>query len=158
MRRTTVALVSMSENSCMAELERRLPCVWRGPTRIGRCRWVFNPDQLRPNAFLLPKPKIYMLPTCRATTRMTGIESSRLLGLTLLAGDSSLMEVSKRQVDVRSLCGPVTCDPRRRATPCRNDTAPTGEWVRIQYDSKHAARVALGCRSCWKEHCLGQHV
>ena len=37
----------------------------------------FRPEHLRPEALRLPKPKkkLDMLPTCRTTTRMTGIES-----------------------------------------------------------------------------------
>ena len=125
-------------------------------------------EQLRPDAFRLPKPKngFPMLPTCRITARVTGTESPRLE--TLHGG------FFKRQVDgtdsarltilTRILCGPIVCNPRSPASfgakSCSNNTAeltgfaealrwimffiPRGERVRILYDSKRAARVALG--------------
>ena len=129
-------------------------------------------DQLRPSTLWLSKPKkrFSTLPSCRTTTRM-GIWS---LGCRLFAGgfehqpDGSEMAgwgttaVSPDNC-VRILCGPVTCDPGHPAflgASCSNNTAELsgfavtlrrtvsfircGERVRILYDSKHAARVALG--------------
>ena len=98
----------------------------------------FDPEQLRPKAFPLPKPKrkFAMLPPRRVTTRMTGIESPWLATFT----DGGL----KRKIDgiemtlwgvavvslekfVRVMCGPVVCDPRvpafLGATSCSNNTA-----------------------------------
>ena len=134
----------------------------------------FSADQFQPTGFRLPKPKkrFSMLPTCRTTARMKGIDSPRWR----LFSDVSF----QRQTDgselagwriagvsadnfVRILCGPVTCDPGHPAflgaTSRSNNTAevtsfaealrwidsfiPCDERVRMLYDSKHAARVAL---------------
>ena len=98
----------------------------------------FSADQFQPTGFRLPKPKnrFSMLPTCRTTARMKGIDSPRWR----LFSDVSF----QRQTDgselagwriaavsadnfVRILCGPVTCEPGHPAflgaTSRSNNTA-----------------------------------
>ena len=124
-----------------------------------------------------------MLPTCRTTTKMTGIESPDWRLFT----DGGL----KRQIDgtemagwriavvspenfVRILCGPVLCDPRLPAFQGPRPAAttqpnslflseafrwahfsiPRGERVRILFDSKHAARVTLGVADVTSSCCV----
>ena len=95
----------------------------------------FNLEQLKHEAFRLPKTKkqFSMLPTCRISIRMTGIESPswRLFidgGFKRQAGgtDAAGWGTAAASPDnfVRILCGPVMCDPRRLAflgaTSCSN--------------------------------------
>ena len=83
----------------------------------------FNLDQLRPEAFRLPQPKkkFTMLPTCRTTTRMTGIQSpswrlfsdegfKRQVNFTEMSG-WGIAAVSLDNF-VRILCGPVQVLPK----------------------------------------------
>ena len=137
-------------------------------------------DQLQPTTLWLSKPKkrFSMLPTCR-TTRM-GLESP---GCRLFAGDFKRQPDGSEagwgttavSADncVRILCGPVTCDPGHLAilgASCSNNTTELSgfavtlrrtdsfircvERVRILYDSKHAARVALGVLHARKNNAL----
>ena len=99
----------------------------------------FDPEQLRPEAFPLPKPKrkFTTLPPRRITSRVTGIESP---GWRLFFTDGGF----KRKIDgmemtrwgvavvspekiVRVMCGPVVCAPRvpafLGAASCLNNTA-----------------------------------
>ena len=98
---------------------------------------VSLPEQLTPDAFRLPKPrKITMSPTCRITTRLTGIESlvwrlstecgfKRNMDGTEMAGWGVAIVSPEKFVGV--ICGPVVCDPRvlafLGATSCSNNTA-----------------------------------
>ena len=124
-----------------------------------------------------PSQKFYsMLPTCRTTTRMSGIESPCWRPFTDGGFDRQVddLDVARWGIAVvlpdnfvQTFRGPVTCDPRHLAfwgsTSCSNNTAEFtgfdealrcinffilhGEQVRILFDSKHAARVALGEKS-----------
>ena len=82
------------------------------------------------------RSKKNMLPTCRITPRLTGIQSpgwrlftdgglKRNIDCTEMAGWEVVI-VSPEHV-VRVICGPVACDPRLPAfpgaTPCSNNTA-----------------------------------
>ena len=115
----------------------------------------------------------YYLPSCRITTRLTGVESPgwRLFtdggfehdidGADMAGWGVAIVSPEKF---VRIICGPVVCDPRllafHGATSCSNNTAeltgfaeatrwassfiPRGARLRILLDSKHAARVNIG--------------
>ena len=134
----------------------------------------FHREQLGPGAFELAKPnKFTVLPPCRITTRLAGVESPgwklvtdgrfrRTIDGNDMAGWSAAI-VSPENL-VRIICGPVVCDLRilafLGATSCRNSTAelsgfaealrwansfiPRGVRLRILFDSKHAASVTVG--------------
>ena len=97
----------------------------------------FHPEQLRPEAFWLrwQKKNFPMLPTCRITKRLTGIES---LGWRLFADGCKKRNINGTEMGqlgcpivssenfVWVMCGPVVCDARLLAflgaTSCINNT------------------------------------
>ena len=133
----TVALVLISENSCMVELRMMTAmCPARGHSCQSMCLG-FSPDQIRPTVFPLPKPtkRFSMLPSCRTTNRMSGIESPgwRLLtngGFKRRPTGSEMAgwRIAAVSLDnfVRILSGPLTRDPSHLvflgATSCSKKT------------------------------------
>ena len=143
----------------------------------------FHPEQLRPQAFRLPNRKITMLPTCRITTRPTGIESAggfkrNIDGIEMAGWGVAIVSLENFS---KIICGLVVCGPRLPAflgaTSCSNNTAeltgfasafrwansfiPRGARLRILFYSKHGKRnmsLARTCNELWLRLNCNFHV